>query len=217
MVNNEGSVVEEEGKPKRSKSVVREYIEAIGIALIAALFIRTFIVQAFKIPSGSMLPTLQIGDHILVNKLAYGIRMPFLERYAVRFGNPRGGDVVVFVYPVDRSKDFIKRVIGVEGDRVEIRNKKVFINGKPIEDPYASFRDANGGSTGVHLRDHYGPRSVPKDHIFVMGDNRDRSYDSRFWGFVNLKDVKGKAFVVYWSWDGNDRWIRWERIGDLIY
>ena len=205
-----------EGTQKKSKSVVREYIEAIGIALIAALFIRTFIVQAFKIPSGSMLPTLQIGDHILVNKLSYGIRIPFLERYTLRFGNPKGGDVVVFVYPVDRSKDFIKRVIGVEGDRVEIRNKKVYINGQPIEDPHASFQETGNSSGGVHLRDHYGPRSVPQGHIFVMGDNRDRSYDSRFWGFVNLKDVKGKAFVVYWSWDGNDRWIRWERIGDLI-
>jgi len=209
----EGLVAVEKGV-KKGKSVVREYIEAIGIALIAALFIRTFIVQAFKIPSGSMLPTLQIGDHILVNKLAYGIRIPFWERYVVGFGKPKGGDVVVFVYPVDRSKDFIKRIIGVEGDRVKIRNKKVFINGAPIEDPHASFR---GNSSGPPFRDHYGPRSVPKGHIFVMGDNRDSSLDSRFWGYVNLKDVKGKAFVIYWSWDGNDRWIRWERIIKLIY
>jgi len=202
---------------KKGKSVVREYLEAIGIALIAALFIRTFIVQAFKIPSGSMLPTLQIGDHILVNKLAYGIRVPFMERYTARFGKPTSGDVVVFVYPVDRSKDFIKRVVAVEGDQVEIQNKKVIINGKSIEDSHAYFKDGNSTRGGVHLRDNYGPKTVPKGHIFVMGDNRDRSYDSRFWGYVDLKDVKGKAFVVYWSWDGMDRWVRWERIGDVIY
>jgi len=164
-----------------------------------------------------MLPTLQIGDFILVNKLAYGIRMPFWERYTVQFGKPKGGDVIVFVYPVDRSKDFIKRVIGVEGDEVEIRNKKVFINGEPIEDSYAHFKDLDTSRGGVLLRDNYGPKSVPKGHIFVMGDNRDRSYDSRFWGFVELKDIKGKAFIVYWSWDGADRWVRWERFGHLIH
>ncbi len=201
---------------KKRKSVVREYLEAIGIALIAALFIRTFIVQAFKIPSGSMLPTLQIGDHILVNKLAYGIRVPFLERYTARFGKPKRGDVVVFVYPVDRSKDFIKRVIAVEGDQVEIQDKKVIINGEPIEDSHAFFRDGGVTQGGVRLRDNYGPKSVPEGPIFGMGDNRDRSYDSRFWGYVDFKDIKGKAFVVYWSWDGKDRWVRWERIGDVI-
>ena len=203
--------------PKKKKSVIREYLEAIGIALIAALFIRTFIVQAFKIPSGSMLPTLQIGDHILVNKMSYGIRIPFLERYTVRFGKPTSGDVIVFVYPVDRSKDFIKRVIGVEGDQVEIRSKKVFINGSPVVDTHAFFQEGEIANGGVRIRDNYGPRTVPKNSIFVMGDNRDRSYDSRFWGFVDLKDIKGKAFVVYWSWDGKDRWVRWERIASMIH
>ena len=207
---------EVEEAPKRGKSVVREYLEAIGIALIAALFIRTFIVQAFKIPSGSMLPTLQIGDHILVNKLAYGIRIPFLERYTLRFGKPKGGDVVVFVYPVDRTKDFIKRVIAVEGDQVEIRDKQVYVNGEPVKDTHAFFEDGLVIHGGIRLRDNYGPRTVPEGHIFVMGDNRDRSYDSRFWGFVNFKDIKGKAFVVYWSWDGKDRWVRWERTGSII-
>ncbi len=201
---------------KKRKSVFREYFEAIIIALLAALFIRTFIVQAFKIPSGSMIPTLQIGDHILVNKLVYGIRVPFWGNYMVRYGKPHKGDVVVFVYPKDRSKDFIKRVIGVEGDQVEIRRKKVYINGKPVEDLYAHFEDGEILLGPFHSRDNYGPKTVPENNIFVLGDNRDRSHDSRFWGFVNFKDVKGKAFIIYWSWDGNDRWVRWERLGHLI-
>ena len=124
---------------RKVKSTFREYAEAILMALLLALFIRTFIVQAFKIPSGSMIPTLAIGDHILVNKLSYGIRMPFLEKYLVEFGTPARGDVIVFIYPEDRSKDFIKRVIGVAGDTVEVRNKKVYINGKAVDDPHAHF------------------------------------------------------------------------------
>jgi signal peptidase I len=209
------ATVEEE--KKREKSTVREYAEAIGMALLLALFIRTFIVQAFKIPSGSMIPTLLIGDHILVNKLSYGVRFPFWSHYLVEFKKPQRGNVVVFIFPEDRSKDFIKRVIGVEGDLVEIRGKKISINGQPVDDPHAHFEgdDASGGV--IQIRDDYGPRRVPPNHIFVMGDNRDRSYDSRFWGFVNLDDVKGKAFLIYWSWDGNDRWVRWERIGDAIH
>ncbi len=200
----------------KAKSTFREYAEAIIMALVLALFIRTFIVQAFKIPSGSMIPTLQIGDHILVNKLAYGIRMPFLEHYLVRYANVQRGDVIVFIYPEDRSKDFIKRVIGLPGDTVEIRNKKVFINGKEIPDPHAYFAGYDPQLGAVDSGDNYGPKVVPANHIFVMGDNRDRSYDSRFWGFVDLDDVRGKAFLIYWSWDGTDRWVRWERIGSII-
>jgi signal peptidase I len=200
----------------KTKSTFREYAEAILMALVLALFIRTFIVQAFKIPSGSMIPTLQIGDHILVNKLSYGVRMPFLERYLLEYSTPQRGEVVVFIFPEDRSKDFIKRVIGVAGDTVEVRAKKVFINGKQVDDPHANFAgyDPQAGAAGSG--DDYGPKVVPENHIFVMGDNRDRSYDSRFWGYVNLNDVRGKAFLIYWSWDGGDRWVRWERLGSLI-
>jgi signal peptidase I len=201
----------------KTKSTFREYVEAIVMALVLALFIRTFIVQAFKIPSGSMIPTLQIGDHILVNKLAYGIRMPLVDKYLVDFGTPQRGDVVVFIFPEDRSKDFIKRVIGVAGDTVEIRGKSVFINGKQIDDPHAHFEGDDAQAAGLPTRDHYGPKTVPPNHIFVMGDNRDRSYDSRFWGYVDLNEVLGKAFLIYWSWDGSDRWVRWERIGSLIH
>ena len=201
----------------KTKSAFREYAEAILMALILALFIRTFIVQAFKIPSGSMIPTLEVGDHILVNKLSYGLRMPFLERYLLQYSQPQRNDVVVFIYPEDRSKDFIKRVIAVAGDTVEVRSKKVFINGKQIEDPHGHFMgyDPQAGATGSG--DDFAPKTVPQNHIFVMGDNRDRSYDSRFWGFVDLSDVRGKAFLIYWSWDGTDRWVRWERLGDLIH
>jgi signal peptidase I len=202
---------------KKVKSTFREYAEAIGMALLLALFIRTFIVQAFKIPSGSMIPTLQIGDHILVNKLAYGVRIPGLGRYAMHFAKPKRGDVVVFIFPEDRTKDFIKRVIGVAGDSVEIRNKKIFINGQPVDDPHAYFEGDEMPGGGVQIKDDYGPKTVPENHIFVMGDNRDKSYDSRFWGYVDLDEVKGKAFLIYWSWDGGDRWVRWERLGEIIY
>jgi signal peptidase I len=211
----EGSRVEAQETVK-SKSTFREYAEAIGMALLLALFIRTFIVQAFKIPSGSMIPTLQIGDHILVNKLAYGIRVPLYGHYLVDFGKVQRGDVIVFIFPEDRSKDFIKRVVGVAGDTVEIRGKKIFLNGKQIEDPYAHFEGDDPQNVLPASRDDFGPTRVPENQLFVMGDNRDRSYDSRFWGFVNLDDVRGKAFLIYWSWDGGDRWVRWERLGSLI-
>ncbi len=212
--NSSMAVAKENNK---TKSAFREYAESIALALILALFIRSFIVQAFKIPSGSMIPTLQVGDHILVNKLSYGIRNPFWGSYLLHIKKPQHGDVVVFIFPEDRTKDFIKRVIGVEGDTVEIRDKKISINGKPLEDPHAYFEGDPPERGAFNVRDDYGPRQVPENHIFVMGDNRDRSYDSRYWGFVNLEDVKGRAFLIYWSWDGSDRWIRWERIGNLIY
>jgi len=211
----EQAVAEGSATPK-VKSTFREYTEAILMALVLALFIRTFIVQAFKIPSGSMIPTLAIGDHILVNKLSYGIRIPFLEKYLVDFGTPSRGDVIVFIYPEDRSKDFIKRVIGVAGDNVEVRSKKVFINGKAVDDSHAHFEGYDPQLGGTVNGDNYGPKVVPEGHVFVMGDNRDRSYDSRFWGYVNLSEVRGKAFLIYWSWDGIDRWVRWERLGSLI-
>jgi len=211
----ERAAVDTEQNIKR-KSTFREYAEAIGMALLLALFIRTFIVQAFKIPSGSMIPTLQIGDHILVNKLSYGVRIPFLEHYLASFQKVQRGDVIVFIFPEDRSKDFIKRVIGVAGDTVEVRDKRIYINGKQIDDPHAHFEGDDPQVLGLPSRDGYGPRVVPENHIFVMGDNRDRSYDSRFWGFVSLEDVRGKAFLIYWSWDGSDRWVRWERLGSLI-
>ncbi len=185
----------------RKKSVFREYFEAICIAIILALFIRTFVVQAFKIPSGSMLPTLLIGDHLLVNKFIYGIRVPFTGKILVPIKKPKQGDVVVFRFPKDRSIDYIKRVVGTPGDTIEIKEKKVFINDKPITDAHAHISSPSILSANASPRDNFGPILVPENRIFVMGDNRDNSYDSRFWGFVDQKDILGKAFILYWSWD----------------
>ena len=204
---------------KRSwQSVAWEYLQAILIALVLALFIRTFVAQAFKIPSGSMESTLLIGDHILVNKFIYGVRNPFTRELWIPVKKPERGDVAVFIYPVDRKKDFIKRVIGVEGDTVQIINKNVYLNGKLFSDPQGmQHTDPRILPGSVQPRDNMGPVTVPKDMIFVMGDNRDQSYDSRFWGFVPLKDVKGEAFTIYWSWNSDKFWPRFGRIGDLVH
>src|SRR5438093_7244922 len=174
-----------------AKSQVREYAEALGVALLLALVIRTFVVQAFKIPSGSMLPTLQIGDHILVNKFVYGPRfeIPLTQLSLGQLPGlrePRPGDVVVFIWPKDRSKDFIKRVIAVEGQTVEMRSKQLYIDGQPWDDPHATYLSGHGGPS-----DHYGPSTVPPHYVFVMGDNRDQSYDSRFWGPVSVSAIQG--------------------------
>ncbi len=209
-------MTEETSQPKR-KSTIREYIEAILIALLLALFIRTFVVQAFKIPSGSMLNTLLIGDHILVNKFIYGIKDPFSGNTWIPVKKPGRGDVVVFKYPLNPSQDYIKRVIGTEGDQIEIKNKKVYVNGEPQDDSYAIFLDSKILPAGVQGRDNMGLKTVPANSLFVMGDNRDNSYDSRFWNFVDLKAVKGKAFIFYWSWDKKNFSVRWNRIGHLIH
>jgi len=205
-----------EGDSPRSKSVARAYAEAVALALVMAVAIRSCVVQAFKIPSGSMLPTLQIGDHLLISKLHYGLRVPLVGGWLVMSHQPRPGDVIVFEYPVDRSQDFIKRVIAVEGEIVEIRDKQVLVDRRPRDAAEAFFADGIETVQPRSPRDNYGPVRVPPRHVFVMGDNRDRSYDSRFWGFVNFDDIEGKALFLYWSWDGRDRWVRWERIGDEI-
>jgi signal peptidase I len=192
------------GKPaaaEAEKSTLREYVEAFGMAILLALFIRTFLVQAFKIPSGSMLPTLLIGDHLLVNKLSYGLRIPFAGKRIFQVFQPAHDDVIVFVFPEDRSKDFIKRVKAVAGETIEIRNKVVYINGQPIDDPHAHYKDKNV-QRGTP-RDNFGPLTVPEGEVFVMGDNRDHSHDSRFWGTVPIDDILGKAFILYWSWDSD--------------
>ncbi|MEW6335528.1 MAG: signal peptidase I [Thermodesulfobacteriota bacterium] len=200
----------------KKKSKLREYIEAILLAIVIAFFIRTFVIQAYKIPSGSMKPTLLIGDHILVSKFNYGVKLPFFRSTLIPIGTPKRGDIVVFIYPEDRSKDFIKRLIGLPGDTIEIRNKKVFLNGAPLNDTYGVHVDALILPGSVQSRDNFGPVKVPEESIFVIGDNRDESYDSRFWGFVSMKDVLGKAQIIYWSWDSEDSWVRWSRIGTVL-
>ncbi|MCK9294218.1 MAG: signal peptidase I [Desulfobulbaceae bacterium] len=201
----------------KKKSIIREYLEAIIIALILALFIRTFVVQAFKIPSGSMIPTLLIGDHILVNKFCYGIKNPFTGETWIPLGTPERLDVVVFKYPENPSQDFIKRVIGLPGDRIEIHNKKVYINGNLLNVKYAVHMDPNIYPGPNPPRDNFGPVTVPPHSLFVMGDNRDNSHDSRFWGFVDYTALKGKAFMLYWSWNKEQFSVRWRRIGNLIH
>lgn len=199
-----------------AKSVARQWLEALGLALIIAFLLRGFAVQAFKIPSSSMMPTLQVGDHVLVDKLRYGLRNPLWNGWLLRFAAPAPGDVIVFVFPVDPTKDFVKRVIAVEGEEVEIRDKHVLVDGRPRDAGHAYFVEGRHGTDPKGTRDNFGPAKVPKANVFVLGDNRDRSFDSRFWGFVDLDDVKGKAVIVYWSWDGRDGWVRWERLGEVI-
>lgn len=198
------------------KGALRENIEAIIIAIIIALFIRTFIIQAFKIPSGSMKQTLLVGDHILVNKFVYGVKLPFINKTIISAESPERGDVVVFQFPEDPKKDFIKRVIGISGDIIEIRNKQVYVNGERLNHDHGIFSDPGIFPAGMQPRDNFGPVKVPENSLFVMGDNRDHSYDSRFWGFVDLDAVKGKAFMIYWSWDNERFGVRWKRIGNLI-
>lgn len=205
-------------EPKKAKW--REYGESLLIAAIIALIVRSFFLQAFKIPSSSMEPTLLIGDHLLVNRLSYVAKVPFTDIVLFHLGSPSRGDVVVFRYPMERDKDFIKRVIATEGETVEIRDKAIFVNGNRINDPWGRYLDKDIVSGYLSPKDNLIPVKVPKDSIFVMGDNRDRSLDSRFWGFVHRDDLVGKALILYFSWDRNAKnpieYIRWARFGKLI-
>jgi len=198
------------------KSKTREYVESILWAVMLALCIRTCVVQSFKIPSGSMEDTLVIGDCLLVNKFVYGIRLPFSDLRLPGLRKPQRGDVIVFKYPEDRSKDFIKRLIGVPGDEILVRDKRVYVNGSLFQNPHEVHKDRQVLPRELAPRDNFGPVRIPANSYFVMGDNRDNSYDSRFWGFVPQVDVVGKAFIKYWSWD-QSRWLpRWQRIGKPI-
>lgn len=208
------SIEKEEPTPKRGHW--RENIEAILVAVLIALFIRTFVVQAFKIPSGSMKQTLQIGDHILVNKFLYGIKIPYWRKTIIPIEKPQRGDIIVFKYPIDPDKDFIKRVIGVGGDVVECRDKKLYVNGELLNHDHGVFTDPHVLPGNIRPRDNFGPITVPENSLFVMGDNRDESFDSRFWGYVDLKAVNGKAFIIYWSWDKDKFGVRWNRLGRIL-
>jgi signal peptidase I len=216
------------------KSIVREYAEAIVVAMLLAFAIRVFVVQAFKIPSGSMIPTLQIGDHILVSKLSYGFQWPtdcklqwnfppmncYASQTIIAFGKPQRGDIIVFRFPEDEEKDFIKRIVGGPGDTVQVKNKIVLVNGEPLDDKAFTQRiDPGIIDSTINPRDNFGPVTVPEGSYFMMGDNRDQSLDSRFWGFVREEKIRGKAFRIYWSWSGQGNWtewVRWERLGKAI-
>ena len=203
--------------PARRKSLVREYAEAIFIAVMLALVIRQAGVQAFTIPSGSMMDTLLVGDYILVNKFLYGAELPFTDTHLPGFRKPERGDIVVFKYPNDESRDFIKRIVAVGGDTVQVQDNRVMLNGRPIEEPYIRPGSIPAIPSG-HCGYLYGcnPLVVPPGSYFVMGDNRDNSQDSRYWGFVRREKIRGKAFLIYWSWNGESHWPRWTRLGNWL-
>lgn len=187
------------------KSTVREYFESIVVAVILALFVRTFGVQAFKIPTSSMEPNLLVGDHLLVNKFLFAPTATSLERALLPIRDIRRGDVVVFKYPEDPERDFIKRVIALPGETVELKNQEILVNGALVEEPYAHYLlPASGDSEGGDVRERYGPVTVPGDHLFVMGDNRDNSQDSRYWGFLPRPYIKGRALMIYWSFEQSE-------------
>ena len=194
------------------KPLWREYGEALFVALILALVIRTFVVQAFKIPSESMVKTLLVGDHLLASKFSYGIKIPFTHSYIYKGSDPVKGDIIIFEYPNDPSVDYIKRIIGTPGDTIEVRNKQLFRNGEPVKESFVRFTEPDRIQP---VRDNFGPVTVPADKYFVMGDNRDNSMDSRFWGFVDRSAIRAKAWRIYWSWGGLGD-IRWDRIGKAV-
>ena len=197
-------------------------LEALFIALLFAFFARTFVVQAFKIPSGSMEQNLLIGDHILVDKFAYALHSSDLELSLLPIRSLARGDVVVFKFPGDPERDFIKRLIGLPGDRIEIVNKQTFVNGQPLEEgSYAYFADqrvytrekSRFLAEAYRLRDNFGPYTIPEGNYFFLGDNRDNSDDSRFWGTVPASYIKGKAVLVYWSFEGAQEPLEWRGFG----
>lgn len=204
---------EAKDRKPRDKSVFREYFELIAETAVFVFFVMTFVVQAFQIPTGSMEPTLLIGDFLLVNKLAYTrpvlpIEGAILPRKPIERGN-----IVVFKYPKDLTQDFVKRVIGLPGEKIEVRDKQVYVNDKPLDEPYKVHIDSHINSKNDFynydeiIRDNYGPVTVPPDQLFVMGDNRDNSMDSRYWGFVPLDSIKGRPWVIYFSYRAErDSW-----------
>ena len=206
------------------KSTAREYFESICVAVILALFVRTFVVQAFKIPTGSMENNLLIGDHLLVNKFAYAPTLTGVERAVLPIDTIRRGDILVFKYPEDPERDFIKRVIALPGETIELKQKRVYIDGTALDEPYVRYLtppDEAGGDE-FDVRERYGPVTVPAGHLFMMGDNRDNSQDGRYWGFLPQEYVKGKALFIYFSFGEGGlsdlvSGVRWGRIFHQIH
>jgi signal peptidase I len=200
------------------------YVDVFLSALVIALVIRTLVVEPFKIPSSSMEDTLLIGDHLFVNRFLYGWRVPGLKSRPLSLRQPKRGDIVVFIPPQRRDTDFIKRVVGTPGDKVRIRNQKVWVNGKELVEPYVVHKDRRTFMQASVPRDNMAEFEVPAGRYFMMGDNRDFSDDSRFWGFASVLDFKGKAMIIYWSWDSNPgvpiydliHKIRWRRMFRIV-
>ncbi len=200
----------------RCPVVIREYGFSIAIAVVAALLIRSSLVMAYLVPSGSMLTTMEIGDRFIANKAAYDLRIPFTQTSLIETGEVERGDVVVFKPPFKAEHDYVKRVIGLPGDVIQIRNKVLFLNGERLEEPHVRHVDPGIQPGGKSPRDNLGPIRVPEGALFVMGDNRDESYDSRYWGYLPRKLVKGQARIIYWSFDSDRFGIRWSRLGRLF-
>jgi signal peptidase I len=203
----------------RTKSALREYLEAVVLAVILTVVIRGLVVQAFRIPTGSMEDTLVVGDFLFVNKMVYGSeidigfqgqRFVYYRFPAIR--DPKPGDILVFRFPEDPARDFIKRCVAVSGQQVEIRDKVLYVDGKSRVEPYVAHKDPRILPRETSQRDNFGPYVVPQGHIFMMGDNRDNSHDSRFWGALPMRLVKGQAMFLYWSWDGDRRVPRFDRL-----
>jgi signal peptidase I len=218
----------ERSKPRaKRKSTLREYAEAILVAVALTLVIRTFVIQAFRIPTGSMEDTLLVGDFLFVNKFLYGAPIPFTDARTPAIRQPRHGDILVFKYPKDPSRDFIKRVVGLPGDTIEIKDKTVYVNGVAQREPYVKFSSSRIQPKeyqnpviyppGAGNRDNYGPYVVPQGDYFMMGDNRDNSDDSRFWGPLDGHLIKGKALFIYWSWNKEKMRPRLSRLGRIIH
>jgi len=201
---------------KRSKSMLREYLDTAIYAVALTLFLRVFVVQAFRIPSESMLPTLQVGDFLFVNKFEYGAKIPFTDWRLPGLSRPKPGDVIVFQFPLEPNRDYIKRCVAVAGQTVEVRDKSLYVDGQKREEGYTIYEDTRVHPRGFELRDNYGPYVVPPTSLFMMGDNRDNSNDSRYWGPVDFDLVKGRAMFIYWSWDGERNWPRFDRLFKAI-
>jgi signal peptidase I len=199
-------MTEEKESKKRTKSVFREYFELIAETAVFVFFVMTFVVQAFQIPTGSMEPTLLVGDFLLVNKLVYANTLSPIEEKILPRRNIRRQDIVVFKNPNNLSEDYVKRAIGLPGEKLEIKNKQVYINDKPIEEKYKVHSDSqviaknDTYNYGESIRDNFGPVVVPPGHLFAMGDNRDNSLDSRYWGFVPFSYIKGRPWLIYFSY-----------------
>ncbi len=200
----------------QSRSTLREYVEAALWALVLTLFLRAFVIQAFRIPSESMRDTLLVGDFLFVNKFEYGPKIPFTNLRLPGIRQPRAGDVIVFQFPQDPSKDFIKRCVATGGQTVEIKDKQLYVDGEPRVEPYVIHTDPNVRPAGYDFRDNFGPFTVDPGDLFMMGDNRDNSNDSRYWGELDMHLVKGRAMFLYWSWNADKNWPRWNRIFHLI-
>jgi signal peptidase I len=201
---------------KRSKSLLREYVDTAVYAILLTLLLRVFVVQAFRIPSESMVPTLLVGDFLFVNKFEYGPKIPFTHVRLPGLDKPRPGDVIVFQFPEEPSRDYIKRCVAVGGQTVEVRDKKLFVEGKERVEPFVVHGDIHVRPATFDQRDNFGPYTVPPGSLFMMGDNRDNSNDSRYWGPVAFDLVKGRAMFIYWSWDGGRHWPRFPRLFKAI-